>query len=115
MNKLLVATLLLIGSGLSHADQSNYVLSNDKELCEIAGLVATIALESHQIGEDKNILLDHINESQEIPSMKKAYLKTLVNEASNKALYSSKDEMFSTIIKLYDDTYEDCMKKHQSS
>lgn len=110
-----MATLILIGSGLSHADQSNYVLSNDKELCEIAGLVAIIAVERHQKGEDKNILLDFINESQEIPSMKKSYLKTFVNEAYNKPLHSSEDEMFSAIIKLYDDTYDACMKKHQDS
>jgi len=38
MHNFLVAILILIRSGLFHADQSRYVLSDDKELCEIASL-----------------------------------------------------------------------------
>lgn len=111
MNRLFVATLLLIGSGLSHANQSRYLLSDDKELCEAASYFAAVALEGHHRGEDKKILLDYIDESQEIPRIKKAYFKMLLNEAYNKPIYSSEEEMKRALIKFHDEAYKNCMKK----
>ncbi|AOA58333.1 hypothetical protein [Acinetobacter larvae] len=111
MNKLLVTTLILIISGLSHANQSRYVLSDDKQLCEAASYFAAVALEGHYRGEDKKILLDYINESQEIPNIKKTYFKMLLNEAYNKPIYSSEEEMKKALMKFHDDTSKDCMKK----
>ncbi|WP_353172095.1 hypothetical protein [Acinetobacter rudis] len=111
MNKLLLGILILITSGLSHANQSGYILSGDKELCEAASYFAAVAFEGHHRGEDKKTLLDYINESQEIPNIKKTYFKTLLNEAYNKPTYSSEKEMKSVLAKFHDDTYKDCMKR----
>jgi len=65
MNKLLVATLLLIGSGLSHADQSGSVSNDDKELCGAASYFAGMAFEGHQNGEDKKAYLKIINDDDD--------------------------------------------------
>lgn len=113
MNKLLVATLLLIVSGLSHADQSRSVSDDDKELCEAASYFAGLAFEGRQKGEDKKGYLEVINDDddRDIPRSKRGYFKKLLNEAYNKPIYSSEEEMKSLLMKFHDDTYRDCMKK----